>query len=64
MSPVIGFSVRVQEMYTMLSSNRLFISRLNDVGILSSELINSLALSGPVARAGGKLIDARLLGYC
>lgn len=47
----------------MLVHNRLFVSRLHDIGIMYRQQVIGLGLSGPTARATGVLMDARMTGY-
>lgn len=53
----------IKELYVLLLQNRLFISRLKEIGIIPADLIYTLGLSGPIARASGVLTDCRSTNY-
>lgn len=59
---VIHFTSRLKELHSLLT-NRLFISRLHEIGLIPYESVMFYSLSGPVARGSGVLNDCRLMYY-
>ena len=47
----------------MLSSNRIWKSRLHEIGLIERDLCLYLGLSGIIARSARIILDARLTGY-
>jgi len=60
---LIHFAIKLKEIINILSNNRIWRARLNEIGIISSSLCLYFGLSGVLVRANGILIDARLIGY-
>lgn len=54
-----NFSVRIDEMESMLSSNRIWKQRLVNIGVVSSSEAQTLGLSGPMLRGSGVSWDLR-----
>jgi len=52
-----------KELYLILSLNLLWISRLFGIGIVNSDFIRYLGITGIMARAAGIVIDGRLSGF-
>ena len=60
---LIHFNRKISEIHLMLSSNRLWKSRLHEIGIIERDLCLYLGLSGIIARSARIILDARLTGY-
>jgi NADH-quinone oxidoreductase subunit D len=54
-----GFAAAHAEIARMLTHNRIFVSRLKGIGVLSREDAINFSCSGPVARASGVVRDLR-----
>ena len=60
---LIHFTIKLKEIVLILSNNRIWRSRLNEIGIITSSFCLFFGLSGIIVRANGNLIDARLNSY-
>lgn len=49
----------IKDIETLLNRNRIFIDRLNGVGVVTAEEANAWSLTGPLARASGVRRDVR-----
>jgi NADH-quinone oxidoreductase subunit D len=56
---VAGFPAALAEVARMLTHNRIFVSRLKGIGVLSREDAINLSCTGPIARASGVVRDVR-----
>ena len=57
------FPVKLQEIHTILTFNRIWKVRLASVGMINKKIIESYALTGPIIRGSNIKFDLRLLGY-
>lgn len=60
---LIHFIIKLKEILLILSNNRIWRTRLNEIAIINSEFCIYYGLSGVLIRACGNIIDARLIGY-
>ena len=60
---LIHFAIKIKEIVIILSKNRIWRTRLNEIAIINSEFCFYFGLSGILIRATGNLIDGRLIGY-
>src|SRR5262249_38887242 len=56
---VAGFPAAQGEINRLLTRNRIFMSRLRGVGVLTHDLAINYSCSGPIARASGVVRDLR-----
>ncbi len=56
---VAGFPAAHAEIARLLTNNRIFVSRLKGIGVLTREDANNFSCTGPVARASGVVRDLR-----
>lgn len=57
------FPIRIQEIHTTLTNNRIWKVRLVEVGMINKKIIETYALTGPIIRGSNVKFDLRLLGY-
>ena len=57
------FPIKLQDIHTVLTGNRIWRVRLADVGILTKQMINGFSLTGVLLRGSNIKIDLRLIGY-
>ena len=57
------FPIRIQEIHTTLTNNRIWKVRLVEVGVINKKIIETYALTGPIIRGSNIKFDLRLLGY-
>ena len=57
------FTKKLKEIHNVLSSNRLWILRLYEIGIIDRDFCLYSGVTGCIARSGKILLDARILGY-
>jgi NADH-quinone oxidoreductase subunit D len=57
------FPIKMKEIHTLLTLNRIFQDRLHEVGIIDRDTCSSSGLSGVLSRAVGNSIDGRLSNY-
>ena len=55
--------MKLMEIHTVLTNNRIWKIRLADVGIVSRKIMEGYALSGVMLRSSNIKKDLRLLGY-
>jgi len=56
-----NFDKRLDEMMELLYSNRVWVNRLVDIGVVSAKLVQECAFTGPMLRGSGILWDLRLV---
>lgn len=57
------FPIKLQDVHSVLLTNRIWKYRLIDVGIINKKILEAYALSGIITRASKIKKDLRLLGY-
>ena len=57
------FPIKLQDILTVLTGNRIWKLRLADVGIITKKMIDPYALTGVLMRGSNIKKDLRLLGY-
>ena len=57
------FPIKLQDIHTVLTGNRIWRLRLADVGIITKKMIEPYALTGVLIRGSNIKKDLRLLGY-
>lgn len=60
---LIHFGIKIKEIIIILTNNRIWRTRLNEIGIITNSFSLFYGLSGVLIKANGNLIDARLIGY-
>ena len=57
-----NFPIKLNEIHTVLTLNRIWKVRLADVGIITKKMIEAYVLSGILVRSSGLVVDLRFLG--
>ena len=60
---LIHFVIKVKEVHNILTSNRIWKTRLKEVGIVNKEYCLYFGISGIISRSAGIQLDARLISY-
>lgn len=60
---LIHFAIQIKEIVIILTNNRIWRTRLNEIGIINGEFCLYFGLTGVLIRSTGIIIDARLIGY-